>query len=144
VSLQVSDGTDDSSANVTLTVDPDHPPCISQTVPATDASPIVLDPMQEKTLAVSSVIDDGSPYPQPAHVPPTFTWSLRVDGGAWQEVAGFGEPSLTLPADSYVSGDHVDVQAAVSDGVTDHPLATCDPRCQLGCVDTVVWSLEYR
>ena len=145
VTLIVGDGMATSApTQVTLTVDPDHPPCIAGTMPPPDASPIVLAPGEDETLTVDSVIDDGSPYPGPGNTPTIFAWSLSVDGGAWQDLADYGEHALTVPGEGYVSGQRVDVRVTVSDGLSTHALATCDPACGLGCIEDVVWTLEYR
>jgi hypothetical protein len=145
ITLAVDDSTTSGApVQKTLTVDPDHPPCIARTVPAPDASPIVLGPDETETLSVTSIIDDGSPFPGPAHLAPAFTWSLRVDGGTWQDIVGYGEASLTLAAGSYLSGQQVDVRVDVSDGVADHPVATCDPQCSLGCITSLTWTVDYR
>jgi hypothetical protein len=148
VSLVVNDGLADSApVQVTLTVDPDHLPCVSQTDPSPAASPIVWDPSQPREFKVLTVLDDGAPYP-PVQGPgeryaPTFAWSLRRNGGAWQDLAGFQSLNdVTLPADSFVSGDNVDVRVVVSDGQS-HTDVKCDDACPAGCPGMVTWTVEY-
>lgn len=155
VGLTVSDGLDDSMpATIVLRVDADHPLCVSSTQPATNASPLVLDPAEPKTFAVTGVIDDGSSLPAPTdgrpYTAPTFAWSLRRNdpNGPWEDLVGYdGQASLTLAAGTYVSGDTVDVRVVVSDGQeANHAvtMTTCDASCPPGCPSTAVWTVEYR
>jgi hypothetical protein len=150
VSLVLNDGTDDSApAQVRLTVDPDHPPCISDTDPLLIASPIVVDPAADETFKVQGVLDDGSPYPAPTdgrpYVPISFAWSMRRNGGAWVDLTGFDQLNkATLAGGSSLSGDVVDVRVTVSDGVAFHPTASCDAMCPTGCPTTATWTVRYR
>jgi hypothetical protein len=150
VELTVNDGFADSApAEVMLTVAPDHPLCVALTDPMMGTTPIVWDPSEDKDFTVDNVIDDGAPFPPSMeggeHYAPTFAWSLRRNGGAWQDLVGFDALNkVTLPGGSFLSGDDVDVRVVVSDGVANHPVALCDPSCPAGCIDTVTWTVEYR
>jgi hypothetical protein len=149
VGLIVSDGTKPSQeTTTTFTVDWDHPACVSKTEPSQAASPIVLDPGESKTLTITEILDDGSPLPVPVegtHTPPTFAWTLSRNGGAPTLIAGYENVnSLTLPANSYATGDVVVVSVTISDGVSMHLQPACDPGCPAGCPQTAQWTVEYR
>jgi hypothetical protein len=150
ITLTVSDGIVPSAlAMTTLMVDQDHPPCVSDTDPRLDASPVVLDPSKEaKTFTVKEILDDGAPLPTPAdgaHDAPTFAWKVRRNGGAWQAIVGYDTvPALTLPENTYATGDVVDVNVTISDGVAMHLQPACDPRCPAGCPQSAQWTVEYR
>ena len=151
ISLTVSDGlmrSDPATAIAMLTVDEDHPACVSGTDPASDASPVVLDPSEAKTFTVEQILDDGAPLPTPAdgaHVPPTFAWKVRRNAGAWQPIAGYDHVNaFTVTENTYATGDVVDVSATISDGVAVHLQPACDPRCPAGCPQSAQWTVEYR
>ena len=149
IGLTVSDGLKTSDvAMKTLTVNDDHPACVSKTDPSTDASPIVLDPGEAKTLAITGILDDGSPLPTPVegmHTAPTFKWQVRRNGGAWTAIAGYDDVNaFTLPENVYTPGDVVDVDVTISDGVAMHLQPACDPRCPAGCPQSARWTMEYR
>jgi hypothetical protein len=149
VALTVSDGIMPSATMTkTLMVDNDHPACVSQTDPNLSASPIVLDPEEAKTLTVTEVLDDGAPLPAPAtgdHTTLSFAWQVRRNGGAFQTIVGYDNVNaLTLPAGTYASGDTVDVNVTISDGVAMHLDPACDPGCPPGCPQSAQWTLEYR
>lgn len=147
VSLTVGDGSLMGSTMTTLMVDNDHPACVSATEPATDTSPLVLDPTLAKTFAVTSILDDGAPWPTPegAHATPTFAWKLRRNAGAWQAIVGLDDVNaLTLAGNTYATGDVVDVSVTISDGVTMHLQPACDPQCPAGCPQTAQWTVDYR
>ena len=130
-----------------LIVDTDHRPCVGTTTPDQAASPIVASPSEARTFEVDQVLDDGAPFPvqSPPHVAPAFSWSMQVNGGGFTPVASLGSlASLALPADTFVSGDQVDVQVTISDGVTHGPQDICEPGCASGCPETVTWTVEYR
>jgi hypothetical protein len=149
VTLDVSDGLERSSmVTAMLVVDEDHPACVSSTDPATDASPIVLDPGEAKTFTIEEILDDGAPLPTPVdgvHDRPTFTWKERRNGGVWQTIAGTENVNaLTLPGSTYATGDTVDVSVTISDGVSMHLQPACDPRCPAGCPQSAQWTVVYR
>jgi hypothetical protein len=130
-----------------LTVDTDHRPCVGTTTPDQAASPIVAAPSEARTFEVDQVLDDGAPFPLQGapHVAPVFSWSLQVNGGGFAPVAGLGSlASLELPADSFVSGDQIDVQVTISDAVTHGAQDICEPGCASDCPATVTWTVEYR
>lgn len=149
VSLSVGDGHMGSgSASKMLMVAYDHPPCVSTTEPRLDASPIIDDPMQDQTLQITGILDDGSPLPAPVegtHTLPTFTWQVRRNGGAAQTIVGYENVNaLKLPGSTYASGDVVEVTATISDGVAMHLEPACDPACPAGCPQQARWTVEYR
>jgi hypothetical protein len=150
VQLMVNDGSAPSPLQeLTLTVNDDHPACVSATDPKLEASPIVEAPGNARRLAVTQILDDGAPYPTPpdgAWTAPGFAWQLRRNGEPWQPIVGFaGFPELTLPASSFASGDVVDVMVTISDGMTTHMLnPACNPGCPAGCPQTATWKVEYR
>jgi hypothetical protein len=149
VSLTVSDGIMRSGpASKMLMVAYDHPPCVSKTEPSVDASPIIDDPTRPQTLRITGILDDGSPLPEPVegmHTLPTFTWQVRRNGGVPQMIAGYENVNaLTLPENTYASGDVVEVTAAISDGVAMHLEPACDPACPAGCPQQARWTVEYR
>ena len=143
--------TDPQNASATvekrLTVDFDHLPCVGRTTPDEAASPIVAAPSETRPFEIDQVLDDGAPFPVqgPPHVAPSFSWSMQVNGGGFTPVAGLGSlASMTLPADTFVSGDQVDVQVTISDGVTHGAQDICEPGCAADCPETVTWTVEYR
>lgn len=147
--LTVSDGPLRSPpATLTLVVDDDHPACVKTAEPPTATSPIVLDPAEAKTFSITEILDDGTPFPTPtdgAHGTPTFVWKVRRNAGAWQSIVGYDNiAALTLPAGSYVTGDKVDVDVTISDGVPTHLQPACDARCPAGCPQSAGWAVEYR
>jgi hypothetical protein len=149
ISLTVSDGLATSApATMILPVDQDHPPCVSETNPSVAASPLVLAPSEAKTFTIVEILDDGAPLPTPAdgaHASPTFTWQVRRNAGAWQSIVGYAEQaSLTLPAGTYVTGDVIDVNVTISDGVAMHLQPACDPGCPTGCPQSAEWTVAYR
>jgi hypothetical protein len=149
VSLTVEDGLGMNAVTMTnLLVDQDHPPCVSDTDPKLDASPIVLDPSEAKTFTIKEILDDGAPLPTPAagaHAAPSFAWKVRRNAGAWQPIVGYDTISaLTLPGSTYATGDVVDVNVTISDGVAMHLQPACDPRCPVGCPQSSQWTVEYR
>jgi len=149
VTLDVFDGLERSpTITAMLTVDQDHPACVSGTEPGTDASPIVLDPDEAKTFTITEILDDGAPLPTPVdgvHDRPTFAWKERRNGGAWQTIAGTDNVNaLTLPGSTYATGDTVDVNVTISDGVAMHLQPACDPRCPAGCPQSAQWTVVYR
>jgi hypothetical protein len=147
VSLTVGDGLMTGATMTTLMVDYDHPACVSATDPRTDTSPLVLDPSLAKTFAVTSILDDGAPWPSPegAHATPTFAWKVRRNAGTWQAIVGLDDVNaLTLAADTYATGDVVDVSVTISDGVAMHLQPACDPQCPAGCPQTAQWTVNYR
>ncbi|HEY2728440.1 MAG TPA: hypothetical protein VGK52_00785 [Polyangia bacterium] len=149
ISLTVSDGfTRSDAATATLTVDDDHPACVSGTDPGLDASPIVLDPSEGKTFSVEQILDDGAPLPTPAdgaHAAPTFAWKVRRNAGAWQPIVGYDHiNAFKVTESTYATGDVVDVSVTISDGVVMHLQPACDPRCPAGCPQSAQWTVEYR
>jgi hypothetical protein len=150
IQLTVSDGLMPSEpATLTLVVDADHPACVKTAEPATATSPIVLDPTTEaKTFSITEILDDGTPLPTPAegaHGTPTFAWKVRRNAGVWQAIVGYDHiATLTLPAGSYVTGDKVDIDVTISDGVATHLQPACDARCPAGCPQSAGWTVEYR
>jgi hypothetical protein len=149
ISLTVSDGVKTSTATTkTLFVDNDHPACVSKTDPALAASPVILDPSEPRTLAITEILDDGSPLPTPVdgtHTPPRFEWKLSRNGGAASTIAGYETLSaLTLPSNTYASGDEVVVTATISDGVDMHLEPACNPNCPTGCPQSASWTVDYR
>jgi hypothetical protein len=149
VELTVSDGIIDSApATLTLVVDDDHPACVNKAEPPPETSPIVLDPAEAKTFSITGILDDGAPFPTPAegaHGAPTFAWKVRRNAGAWQTIVGYDNiASLTLPAGSYATGDKVDVDVTISDGVAQHLQPECDALCPGDCPQSAGWAVEYR
>jgi len=149
ISLTVSDGfMRSAAATTTLTVDEDHPACVSGTDPRLDASPVVLDPSEAKTFTVEQILDDGAPLPTPAdgaHAAPTFAWKVRRNAGTWQPIAGYDHVNaFTVTENTYATGDVVDVSVTISDGVAMHLQPACDPRCPAGCPQSAQWTVEYR
>jgi hypothetical protein len=149
IALSVSDGfTRSATTTATLTVDADHPACVSGTDPPLDASPVVLDPSEAKTFTVEQILDDGAPLPTPAdgaHVAPSFAWQVRRNAGAWQPIVGYDHiNAFTLPQNTYATGDVVDVSVTISDGVATHLQPACDPGCPVGCPQSAQWTVEYR
>jgi hypothetical protein len=148
ISLTVSDGMLTNTATKTVFVDNDRPACVSKTDPAVAASPLVVGPDEARTLAITEILDDGSPLPTPVdgtHTPPRFEWKLSRNGGAASTIAGFETLSaLTLPAGTYASGDEVVVTATISDGVTMHLDPACNPGCPAGCPQSASWTVDYR
>jgi hypothetical protein len=149
VELIVNDGTMDSlPQRLTVTVDDDHPACVSGTEPAPNASPLVQDPGEARAFRVTQILDDGAPYPTPndgTHRAPTFAWQLRRNAGPWQPIVGFeGLAALTLPKGSFASGDLVDVSVAISDGLATHLQPACNAGCPAGCPQAATWTVEYR
>lgn len=150
VQLIVNDGvTDSAPAQVTLTVDPDSPPCIALTAPPVGASPLILDPAQAADFSVLNVQDDGDPFPaasEPTRGSATFSWKVRQNSGAWQTIAGFDNlATLSIAAGTYISGDQIDVRVEVFDRDVDHKLAACGdtPLCPLTCPQRITWTGEY-
>ncbi|HVU51373.1 MAG TPA: hypothetical protein VHL80_11835 [Polyangia bacterium] len=149
IGLTVFDGIDTSTrTQQVLFVDYDHPACVSKTEPALAASPIVLDPGEARTLTITEILDDGSPLPTPvdgSHTPPTFQWRVSRNGGAASTIPGYENlNALTLPADTYATGDEVVVTATISDGVTMHLEPACNPGCPAGCPQAATWTVDYR
>lgn len=149
IELTVSDGTDRSApATITLNVDQDHPPCVKNAVPDPKTSPLVLDPAEGRTFELREILDDGAPLPTPADgapATPTFAWKVRRNAGAWQTIVGYDNlASLTLPANTYGTGDVVDVSVTISDGLMTHLQPACDSRCAADCPLGVQWTVEYR
>jgi hypothetical protein len=149
VKLTVDDGHMGTDATTTmLVVDYDHPPCVKTTVPGQDASPIVAGPDEARTFEVQQILDDGAPLPTPADgapARPTFAWKVRRNAGAWQTIVGYDNiNALTLPAGMYATGDVVDVNVTISDGVAMHLQPACDPMCPVGCPQSASWTVDYR
>jgi hypothetical protein len=149
IELTVGDGMLRSDvASLTLTVDDDHPACVAATVPNVATSPLVLDPGEGKTFSITQILDDGAPFPTPAdgaHATPTFSWRVRRNAGAWQPIVGYEQlAALTLPKNSYATGDVVDVSVTISDGLTTHAQTACDPLCPANCPQSAQWTVEYR
>ena len=149
VSLTVSDESGMRNATtMLLTVDYDHPACIKTAEPATSTSPLILDPGEAKTFTITEILDDGAPLPTPpdgAPSRPTFAWKVRRNAGAWQTIVGYDNVNaLTLPASTYATGDVVDVNVTISDGVAMHLQPACDPRCPAGCPQSAQWTVDYR
>jgi hypothetical protein len=149
IGLTVFDGLETSMvASQMLYVDDDHPACVSKTDPAVAASPIVLDPSESRTLTITEILDDGSPLPTPVdgtHKPPTFQWKVSRNGGAPSTIAGYENlNALTLPANTYATGDEIVVTVTISDGVAMHLEPTCNPGCPTGCPQSATWTVDYR
>jgi hypothetical protein len=149
VKLTANDGTTMAwTDQPSLEVDDDHPPCVKETDPPVITSPLVLDPTAAKTFTVIQILDDGSPLPTPssgANARPTFQWTLRRNGGAATPVVGYdAQSAITLPGNTYTSGDVVEVSVAISDGVAVHPQPLCDLGCPAGCPQAATWTVMYR
>jgi hypothetical protein len=149
IELTVGDGTDRSApATMILNVDQDHPACVKAAAPDPATSPLVLDPIEARTFEITEILDDGAPLPTPADgapATPKFAWKVRRNAGAWQTIVGYDNLSqLTLPGDTYGTGDVVDVSVTISDGMQTHLQPACDPRCPAGCPQGVQWTVEYR
>ena len=72
-------------------------------------------------------------------------FEVSRNGGAPSTIAGYEHlGALTLPADSYTSGDEVVVTATISDGVDMHLEPACDPGCPTGCPQAARWTVDYR
>ena len=150
VQLIVNDGiTDSEPFNLTLTVDPDSPPCITATAPLVGASPLVLDPAQPADFSILNVRDDGDPFPPSTEASrggATFNWFVRQNGGVWRSIAGFENlATLTIAADTFISGDQIDVRVEARDRDPDHTLSACgdDPLCPLICPQRITWTGDY-
>lgn len=153
VDLVVNDGTQDSQAyEVTLIVDPDQPPCITQTSPADPSAPLVWDPTLPKTFEVDNVTDDGSPYPSadPPNGALTFSWSLRQSGDtAWEPIDGYDMlASVTIPGGRFEIGETVEVRVEVNDGTQQAAtnLMNCGDTdiCPPVCSQRVTWTVDYQ
>jgi hypothetical protein len=149
IELTVSDTFDRSApTTLVLNVDQDHPACVKAAAPDPTTSPLVLNPIESRTFEITEILDDGAPLPTPADgapARPSFAWKVRRNAGAWQTIVGYDNISqLTLPADTYGTGDVVDVSVTISDGMPTHLQPACDPRCPAGCPQGVQWTVEYR
>jgi hypothetical protein len=144
-----------AKARKKLTIDPDAPPCIRQTLPQFGLPKYVRDP-NDLILAVEAVSDDGDPFP---FVPPPghSTQNLRFEWSWWLE----GSPEAMVRPDYrhpeadfngvFHVGDQVFIRLRVKDSVNrDRDFAACPPamNCAFGkddsCYQQVVWKFDLR
>ena len=114
------------------------------------------DPEGPLTLRVAKVVDDGDPLPAPSDRPSTssFVWSWRVGTtAAFTRVVNLDLPQLDFPAQSFVSGQTVQVRVEAHDRVARvADLLQCvqaDPQpliCDAGdgCARWVTWTLGFQ
>ena len=152
LALTVSDGEKQTKTEASFLVAEDAPACLHSL--ADNVSVIPLDHTQAIAFAVT-VTDDGDPYPpsQPSYATtgfPLFAWSLRRNGGAWQDIATYNFPTLTLAAEQAALGDVIDVRIEIADRA--HPLPRTLSSCQdqsicavtPSCAQRLTWKVMYQ
>ena len=142
---------------VTITVAPDHAPCLSQLSPLVVASPNAL-PLTDPTLfQVNVVLDDLDPFPG---VPsdsvlgtPEFRWSLSTDNWASKQDLTTSGNAVALDPASYSPGDIVQLRVEIRDSnmidtnqqITCGPtVATCSVISDNSCLQRQTWRVEVR
>jgi hypothetical protein len=151
VDLMVTDSRGHHSmAEKKLTVDPDSPPCITQTMPQFGLPKYVRDP-SDLTLEVTAVADDGDPFPaSPQNL--TFEWTWWLDGSTGEHNR---KPDMRPRADFnnyFHPGDQINIRLRVTDRVNrDREFAACKPddvTCAIGkdltCFQWVTWKFDLR
>jgi hypothetical protein len=142
-----------ASATRKLTVNPDAPPCITQTAPQFGLPKFVRDP-NDLMLEVDAVTDDGDPYPFVAGAQNLeFEWSWWPEGSFEQRLV---RPDHKHPQAEFNGvfhpGDQINIRVKVTDRV-DRKLAfdACAPEaatCAVGsrkdCYQWVTWKFDLR
>ena len=169
VSLAVSDGIQTTNPPpVSLMVLGDAPPCIDVTDPkygelnkkamtshGSAANPDKNQPMDPASIVVTSVYDDGDPYPVPeGGKGPQFFWYLSKNSDKLQYVDYVDYQELTLASDNYTIGDVINVRLEVKDrnpDAVDKILASCGdadfcstptiPAGRVDCYVRVSWKI---
>ena len=136
---------------------------LPQTSP--NESPLLLAANQVNTFTINRVDDDGDPYPtadplNPYPAPPAgFVWFFRLDqtGDLFKRWIG-GGPTFTIPANTYLPQQTIQVRAEYHDRVTacqpktpgcSAVFAACDPNATI-CysfdlrVQWVTWTVTFR
>jgi hypothetical protein len=151
VKVTVSDGRDTDTAELTIEVDGDHPPCLRQLTPAPVERIFVSRADPALTLAANVVEDDLDPFPRTggnAAGQPAFTWWVQAPGDAAPvAVPGYAWSYYVLDQAAFAAGDEVVVRVDVADRA--HAACGGDgPVCPAGadpladCVQRVTWTLE--
>jgi hypothetical protein len=143
-----------ATATRKVIIDPDAPPCITQTMPQAGLPKLVRDP-NDLTLEVDAVEDDGDPYPFVAGRPQNlrFEWSWWLEGSTGQHGVrpDHRHPQADFNGDFH-PGDQVFIRLTVTDRVNrDADLHGCDPdalTCAIGprkdCFQWVTWKFDLR
>lgn len=138
--------------HVTVTVVPDHPPCLSQWAPI--APPVgATFPMTAPTLfQVTVVKDDLDPYPgfpdDTVLGSPKFTWSLLPPGGSTR--LPFGTTNhASLDPSNYAPGDILELRVEIADRkalpiTCDQASPTCSVISDNACLQRLTWRVEVR
>jgi len=148
ISLTVDDGELSHTDERHLEVDPDAPPCISDTSPgdATKNDFLVFDLTQPHRLEVLRVEDDLDAYPPEGGI--HFDWTISEDAGAtFRPVGGHHEPYLDLFPDDFTPGQVVWVRVEAQDRKErELNCGEVELRCSLvpNCPQWVTWILEFR
>lgn len=138
--------------HVTITVVPDHAPCLAQWAPI--APPVgATFPMTAPTLfQVNVVQDDLDPYPgfpDDAVLDTTkFTWSLLPPGGSSRQEFGTTNHASLDPS-NYAPGDILELRVEIADRkalpITCAPASpTCSVISDNACLQRLTWRVEVR
>lgn len=137
---------------VTVTVVPDHAPCLSQWAPI--APPVgATFPMTDPTLfQVTVVQDDLDLYPgvpsDPVLGTTSFAWSLLPPGGSRQSI-GVTSNHVSLDPSHYAPGDVLELRVEIADRKnTPITCADANPTCSViadnSCLQRLTWRVEVR
>jgi hypothetical protein len=149
-----------------LVVDEDRPPCLEQSDPEIYQKLVLVDAGRKATFSVSSVRDDGEPYPGPGEKGRTiFVWSVSKPGGALSDPLEYltvNRPSIEIsdvlfgnprPGDQFrlrVEVRDEEVQAKLGMGraaaLCPDTEEVCKDRSRDGaeCVRWTTWTVQFH
>jgi hypothetical protein len=151
-----------------LDVDRDRPPCLELTDPALYQNVVLIPSGTKRSFSVSSVRDDGEPYPGPGeNGRASFVWSIFRPGptpGAPVEMDRFSTMAPTFEVAEFLfgnprPGDQFQVRVEVWDKASKSTLGTTsDLPCPIGqavcrdmngkdgsaCVRWTTWTVQFH
>lgn len=137
----------------TITVVPDHAPCLAQWSPGAPTGTDVL-PIQAATLFQVLVVDDDlDPYPTVAGDPvdgqTSFSWSLLAPGATTRDPLSIVGNGVAIDPASYTPGDVLELRVEIQDRqAIAIPCPDSDPTCSVisdpSCTQRLTWRIEVQ
>jgi hypothetical protein len=153
------------ATTLALVADKDRPPCLELADPAVYQNLVLIPSGSRRTFSVSSVRDDGEPYPGPGENGQTrFAWSIAGPGTlpGPDGLERFSSPAPSFEVSEFLfrnprPGDQFKVRVEVWDDASDDvptlglPCTPAEPVCKdrsprdgSDCVRWTTWTVQFH